>query len=74
MKTHFFEKNGIVVLYALQVCFILLAIMEAICHRWLGGIVSNLVMVLAVAVFIIHVRMSIRRKGTMDLVASIAHS
>ncbi|UWH92369.1 MAG: hypothetical protein [Bacteriophage sp.] len=77
MKTNFFERNGIAVFYALQVLFILLAIAEAYCHRWLG-VVSNLVMVLAIAVFITHVRMSIRRKGTismlMDLVVLIAHS
>ena len=77
MKTNIFEKNGIAVLYVLQVLFVLLAIAEAYCHRWLG-IVSNLVMVLAVAVFIMHVRLSIKRKGTicmlMDLVTLMAHS
>lgn len=77
MKTNFFERNGIAVFYVLQVLFILLAIAEAYCHSWLG-IVTNLVMVLAIAVFITHVRMSIRRKGTismlMDLVVLIAHS
>ena len=77
MKTNFFERNGIAVFYALQVLFILLAIAEAYCHSWLG-VVSNLVMVLAIAVFITHVRMSIRRTGTismlMDLVVLIAHS
>lgn len=77
MKTNFFERNGIAVYKALQVLFILLAIAEAYCHRWLA-IVSNLVMALAIAEFITYVRMSIRRKGTismlMDLVVLIAHS